>query len=96
MSPSRSRYAFSVYTGTLLAVSVLVVATLSACHKNEEVGSEGAAETAGKQIDRAAAEAGRELKQAAQDTGKALEKAGVSIQEKAQEKSADKSSDYQK
>ena len=96
MSASRSHHLFSSHTGTLFAAIFVVMSSLSGCQKNEPMQDKGPAEMAGKQIDRAAAEAGRELKQAAQDTGKALEKAGASIQEKAQEKSSDKNTDYQK
>lgn len=46
--------------------------------------TEGPAETAGKQLDKAAVEASRGLKRAAEETGKAIENAGIKLQEKAQ------------
>ena len=59
----------------------------------DDTAGKGPAEIAGKQIDKAAVEAGKELKEVAQETGKALEKAGAKLQEKVQEKTADKAPD---
>ena len=79
----------------LLNAGIMLAAlcTLGACEKTGDNAGKGPAEIAGKEIDKAAAVAGKELKQAAKETGAALEKAGAKLQEKVQEKTANKAPD---
>lgn len=77
---------FSKHIALRISTSVLLAAVVvfSGCNKTDTAGA-GPAETAGKQLDKAAAEAGKELKQAAEKTGQVIERAGEKMQEKAKE-----------
>jgi uncharacterized lipoprotein YehR (DUF1307 family) len=70
----------------LLLSAVALVASVTACQKREATADQkGPAETAGKQIDRAAVKAGEQLNKVAEEAGKGLAKAGEKLQNAAQD-----------
>ncbi|MDB5853027.1 MAG: hypothetical protein JWR22_1068 [Herminiimonas sp.] len=76
----------SVWT-RLAAVSLVAVigAGLAGCEKKPETSAAGPAETAGKQLDKAAAKAAVELNKAAEKAGEGLQNAGKKMQSAAKE-----------
>jgi hypothetical protein len=71
----------------LAAVSfvALIGVGLVGCEKKPDESGPGAAESAGKQIDKAAAKAGVELNKAAEKAGEGLQNAGKKMQSAAKE-----------
>jgi hypothetical protein len=70
---------------TIFSIAALV-AGLTACQKNDAaLDQKGPAETAGKQLDKAAVKAGEQINKAAEEAGKGLAKVGEKLQNAAQE-----------
>jgi hypothetical protein len=73
-------------TVTTILATLVVVASLSACQKNDAAADQkGPAETAGKQLDQAAVKAGEQINKAAEKAGEGLAKAGEKLQNAAQD-----------